>query len=105
MMIMRFLGVWLLLVAMVALTIDGTQSLASGEGQWILTPLGEHWFKLHAPSLNISQAAIERHVHPALWDPVIISLLQIPSWIFFGVLGLLFYWIGRRRRRLNLYEN
>ncbi len=105
MMILRVLGVWLLLVAMVALTIDGTQSLASGEGQWILTPLGEHWFKLHAPSLNLAQAAIERNVHPALWDPVIMSLLQVPSWMFFGVLGLFFYWLGRRRRRLNLYQN
>lgn len=105
MMIMRIIGVWLLLVAMVALTIDGTKSLASGAGQWIVTPLGEHWFKLHAPSLNSFQAAIERYVHPALWDPGIISLLQIPSWVFFGVLGLLFYWLGRRRRRLNLYQN
>lgn len=105
MMILRALGVWSLLVAMVALTIDGTQSLASGEGQWIVTPLGEHWFKLHAASLNTAQAAVERHVAPWLWDPVILSILQVPTWVFFGVLGLLLYWLGQRRRGVDVYEN
>lgn len=102
---LRVLGVWSLLVAMIALMVDGTQSLATSEGQWIVTPLGEHWFKLHAASLSISQAAVERHVAPWLWDPVIISLLQIPTWVFFGVLGLLLYWLGRRRKRTNVYGN
>jgi len=105
MFLLRVLGVWSLLVAMIALTIDGTKSLASGEGQWIATPLGEHWFKLNASSLNGAQAAIERHVHPFLWDPVVISLLQVPSWILFGVLGIALYWFGRRRHHLNVYEN
>ena len=103
MLFLRILGVCSLLTAMVALTIDGTKSLASGEGQWIATPLGEHWFNLHASSLNAVQAGIERNVHPLLWDPVIISLLQVPSWIVFGVLGLALYWYGRRRRHLNVY--
>ena len=105
MMILRVLGVWSLLVAMVALTIDGTKSLAAGQGQWIVTPLGEHWFKLNAASLNTLQAAIERHVWPWLWDPVMVSLLLIPTWVFFGVIGLMLYWFGRRRRRLNVFEN
>ena len=105
MMILRVLGIWSLLVAMVALTIDATTSLASGDQQWIMTPLGEHWFTLHAPSLNTSQAAIERYVHPFLWDPLILSLLQLPTWIVFGVLGLLLYWCGRRRRSIDLYDN
>ena len=105
MMMLRVLGVWSLLLAMVVLTIDGTKSLASSEGQWIATPLGEHWFKLDAASLNAAQAAIERYVSPTLWDPVIVSFLQVPSWIIFGVLGLALYWCGRKRRRLNVYDN
>jgi len=104
-MILRVLGVWSLLVAMVALTIDATKSLASGEQQWVTTPLGEHWFTLHASSLNTAQAAIERYVYPFLWDPLILSLLQLPTWIVFGVLGLLLYRIGRRRRRIDVYDN
>lgn len=105
MLILRVLGVWSLLVAMVALTIDGTQSLASGEGQWIVTPLGEHWYKLNAASLSLAQAAVERHVVPWLWDPVVLSILQVPTWVFFGALGLLLYWMGQRRRGVDVYEN
>ena len=37
--------------------------------------------------------------------PGIISLLQVPTWILFSVLGLIFYWLGRRRRQLDVYEN
>ena len=58
MMMLRVLGVWSLLLAMVVLTIDGTKSLASSEGQWIATPLGEHWFKLDAASLKIGRAHV-----------------------------------------------
>lgn len=105
MMMLRVLGAWSLILAMVIVTIDGTKSLASGEGQWIATPLGEHWFKLHAPSLNTAQAAIERYVDPLIWDPVIVSLLLAPSWIVFAVLGLLLYWLGRKRRRIDMYDN
>ena len=42
---------------------------------------------------------------PVLWDPVLVSMLQIPTWVFFGVLGLLFYWLGRRRRQLDVFNN
>jgi hypothetical protein len=105
MMILRVLGVWLLLAAMVALTVDGTKSLASGEGQWVVTPLGKQWFDLHAASLNTLQAAVERHIVPWLWDPVILSLLQVPTWVFFGALGFALYWVGRRRRHTKVFDN
>ncbi len=100
----RVLGIWSLLAAMVALTIDGTKSLA-GQGHVVFTTLGEHWFRINAASLNTFQAAVERHVYPVLWDPLIVSVLQVPSWIFFTGLGLLLYWIGRHRRRRDVFIN
>lgn len=100
----RVLGVWSLLAAMVALTIDGTKSIA-GDGELIFTALGEHWFNIHAASLNNLQAGIERNINPYFWDPIFVSLLQTPSWIFFTVLGLLLYWAGRRRKHRNVYTN
>jgi len=102
-MIFRVLGIWSLLAAAVFLINDGTKSLASGT--WVATRLGEHWYNLHPASLNASQAGVERYVHPILWDPVIVSILQTPSWIIFGVLGVLLYWIGRRRRRREVFSN
>ncbi|GAB4240549.1 MAG: hypothetical protein Kow0032_28240 [Methyloligellaceae bacterium] len=102
--LLRVLGVWCLLVAMVALTIDATRSLA-GLGKLEMTSLGEHWFSLSSATLNMAQAAIQRNIHPYLWDPVIQSILQVPTWIFFTGLGLFLYWLGRRRRRRNVYMN
>jgi hypothetical protein len=102
--LLRVLGIWSLLAAMVALTIDGTKSLA-GQGRWAMTSLGETWYRLDSASLNTAQAAIERHVAPWLWDPVILSVLQLPTWLFFTGLGLLLYWLGRRRRHRNVYSN
>lgn len=102
--LLRVLGIWSLLAAMVALTIDGTKSLAS-QGQWVVTALGEHWYRISSASLNTAQAAIERYVHPAIWDPLILSVLQVPTWIFFTGLGLLLYWLGRRRSQRNVYSN
>lgn len=46
--------------------------------------LGAWWFALHPSSLQLAQPAIERHVWPFLWDPVMLSLLTAPA----GALGL-----------------
>ena len=102
--LLRVLGIWSLLAAMVILTVDGTKSLAS-DGPWVFTTLGAQWFSLHAASLNTAQAAVERYVHPALWDPVTVTALQMPAWIFFTGFGILLYWLGRRRRPRSVYSN
>ena len=101
--ILRALGMLILLLAVVAIVVDGTKSLAASE--LIITSLGEQWFKLHAPSLSISQAAIERHVHPFLWDPVITALLRWPTWALLGVLGFVLYLFGRRKSRVRVFSN
>lgn len=102
--ILRVLGIWSLLAAMVTLTIDGTKSLAS-EGPWVFTTLSAQWSSLHPASLDSTQAAIEHNVHPSLWDPVALAVLQMPAWIFFAALGILLYWLGRRRRHRSVYSN
>lgn len=102
--ILRTLGVWSLLAAMVALTLDGTRALAT-PGQFQMTRLGETWFRISSDTLNMFQAGVERHVHPFLWDPVIMSILQVPTWVFFTGLGLLLYWLGRRREHQSVYIN
>ncbi len=101
--LLRILGIWSLLAAMIAFAIDATKSMAASE--WVSTPLGEYWYKLHPASLNTLQAAIERHVHPYLWDPVVFTVLQAPAWVFFGVLGILLYLLGRPRRRIEVFSN
>lgn len=104
MIIFRIIGGWLLLIAVVALVYDGTKTLG-GDGAVVATPLGQHWFDIHAPSLNVTQAAIERHAAPWLWDPVITTVLSTPAWLVLALLGFAFYFIGRRRRKVDIYLN
>jgi len=104
MLILRLLGMWLMLLAVVALVYDGTRMLADGSGV-VFTSLGEHWYAIDPASLNAAQAAVQRHVSPVLWDPVITTILLLPAWIVIGGLGALFYLLGYRRKKLDVFTN
>jgi hypothetical protein len=102
--LLRILGVWLLLLAMVAAVIDATKSLAGG-GAWVVTPMGEQWQALNAESLAATKAWIETNAGALLWDPVIASILQAPTWVVFGILGVLLYWLGQKRKPVEVFIN
>ncbi|MEM8959488.1 MAG: hypothetical protein AAGC86_16935 [Pseudomonadota bacterium] len=57
--------------------------------------IGEWWFWAHQDSLQLAQPAIERHVAPWLWDPVIQTVLLWPASITVLVISGLFIGIGR----------
>jgi hypothetical protein len=102
--ILRILGVWLLLLAMVAAVIDATKSLAGG-GAWVVTPMGEQWQALSAESLAATKTWIEATLGPVVWDPVMTSILQAPTWVVFGILGVLLYWLGQKRKPVEVFIN
>ena len=104
MLLLRIFGASCLLVSVLALVYDGTKTLGS-DGELVITAFGKHWFDIHRESLNMTQAAIERHVAPWLWDPVLTTVLQAPTWLVFGVVGLLFYILGRRRKTVDVFAN
>jgi len=104
MLVLRVLGVWLMLLAVVALVYDGTRMLADN-GTLAFTSVGEHWYSIHPASLNAAQAGIERHVAPFLWDPVVTTILLLPAWLVVGGLGALFYLLGYRRKKLDVFTN
>src|SRR5690242_8677897 len=91
----RVIG-WVLLLA-------GLVVLARDVIGWIDTRvfapivLGQLWFDLSPGSLNLVQAVVQRYIHPALWDPVITSVLFLWASAFFIVLGLVFLALFRRR--------
>ncbi|WP_305987654.1 hypothetical protein [Roseibium sp. MMSF_3544] len=64
-----------------------------------LEPLGQFLFELFPDTFPILQPAIERHIHPALWDPVLLTAMTWPVWAVFAPLGLMFLWMGARRRQ------
>ncbi|MCY1707288.1 hypothetical protein [Pannonibacter sp. SL95] len=94
--LLRLSGYFLLGVAVVAAVVDGSKSIAAGS--FAFTPVGQVWFELSPASLNISQAAIQRHVSPLLWDPVIQTVLGWPVWLALPPLAFLLLILGMRRR-------
>ncbi len=86
-----------LVLAVVTGVLDITRSIA--DSAVVMTPLGKVWFDFSASSLNFSQAMVQRYVHPAIWDPGIQAILNMPSWLVFGLLALVFGFFGRKRKQ------
>lgn len=103
MLIVRWLGLWLLAGAFVAFIVDGTKSIAAS--QITVTPLGQSWFELHPPSLNLVQAVVERYVLPFLWDPVLVNILLLPGWAVLAAIGALLVYLGRKRTPASVITN
>jgi hypothetical protein len=93
----RFVGLWLLASAFVALIIDGTRSIAAS--RLIPTPLMDLWLALHAASLQGLQAWMEKSLPAWLWDAVVVYILWTPLFVVLAIIGILFILIGRRRAR------
>lgn len=90
------IGLWTCALALLALVLDGVRSIAANE--IVMKSLGATWFELDTASLNLVQAVIQRNIHPLLWDPVLQWVLTLPAWLVAAVIGLLFLYLGRKRR-------
>ncbi|MTI00035.1 hypothetical protein E1297_28950 [Roseibium sp. RKSG952] len=95
--VFRLFGLILVAISVVALVADGSRSIARSE--LVFMPLGQAWFNFSPETLNLAQAAVQRHVSPFLWDPVIQTLLTLPVWAVAGPVGLLFLVTSARQRR------
>lgn len=95
--IFRFLGLWFLAGAFVALVIDGTRSIAAS--RLVLTPVGEAWVAVHPGSLALLHAATEHNLSPWVWDKVLVNVLFSPLWLLLGAFGVALLMMGRARMR------
>ena len=91
----RLAGLAAIALAFALLVKDATRSIAGGE--IALTPLGLDAVTLFPAKFALLQPALERNLHPFLWDPVALTLLRLPTWAALAALGgLLFYAVRRR---------
>ncbi len=58
------------------------------------------WYAAWPGSLVVFQIQVER-ILPALWDPVMVTLLAPPTWLLFGGPGILLIWLFRPHRKLT----
>lgn len=90
---LRFIGVLFVILAAIAMAWE--LYILVETGQFKLSSWGELWFRLHAPSLNLYQAGVERHVSAALWDKVLAPLLLWPATLVLLIPGVLLVWLPR----------
>jgi len=83
------------LLALAGLIRDALASVKAGALDII--SLGELWYGLDAPSLNLAQSFVQRYISPWVWDPAIIAVLQRPTWALPFIICLLLV-IWRRLR-------
>ncbi len=91
---LRIIGLILILLGAAALYFDA----AAAEDGFRLRALGEVWFEVHPNSLQLIQPAIERHISPVLWDPVMLTLLTWPLAPMLAIPGLLLFFLRRRKK-------
>ena len=101
--LLRAFGFLFLAAGFVSFVVDGIKTIASAS--LVMTSLGQAWFDVHAASLNLVQALIERYTFPFLWDPVFVSVLFLPGWVVFTLLGAGIFYLGRRRATSGVVTN
>lgn len=94
---MRWIGWGMLCVGLVVGLLDLIVFLQSGGP--VFRSGGSWWFMLSPDTLLLAQPAIERHILPALWDPIILTVLEQPLALVLAAIGLVILLLARRRRR------
>lgn len=87
------LGALGLVLVLSALWPLGREAIALAAGAHRFIPLGQIWFEIDAPSLNMTQAGIQRHVAPWLWEDLLQPLLEQPAWPVLAGLGVVLLWL------------
>jgi hypothetical protein len=92
--ILRFLGLCLMAAGFVTLIVDVTRSLTSGKLH--ITTIGERATEFFPDKLALMQDAVEHHLHPLLWDPILVDFQRLPIWVVAAIIGALMFRLARK---------
>jgi hypothetical protein len=95
--IVRLIGLVLLAAGFAALIIDGTRSIAGN--RLLMTPFSQTVQWVIPTKFPLLQAIVVRDLHPLLWDPVLVSILKLPTSLVLGATGLALLVLARKRAR------
>ncbi len=102
--VLRFLASLFLLVALVALVSDLSPWLLGARG-YSSTAFAKHWGDLAPATLQSARASLTKFAGAWAWDWVVARVIGLPTSVLFGSLAALMGWLGRRRRRVDVYVN
>jgi hypothetical protein len=94
--LLRLASLLLLAAAFASAVIDGTRSIAGGAPSW--TAFGDACARLFPHKFPAAQAALQARAPTWLWDPAIVDLLRLPTWIVLAAIGLILLRISKKRR-------
>jgi len=103
-MALRFLAGLFLLAAAIVLASDVTKPLA-GTAAFVPTSLARHWQETAPKSLAAAKSAVTQRAGNFAWDGVVGQVLRMPSFALLGGLGVLCGYLGRRRRKVEIFVN
>ncbi|KRE00588.1 hypothetical protein ASE61_21420 [Bosea sp. Root670] len=92
--LLRLIGYVFVAAGFVALVIDGARSIANAGLRFM--PVSEALIALVQERYQLIQPAIERNIHPWLWDPLLLTVLRAPAAVVALLLGFALLWLGRR---------
>ncbi len=102
--VFRFVGLWILAAAFVALIRDGTIAIASNTLDLTkLGRLGDDWNNIPGASLDSLNALTDRYLGASVWEFISAYILGAPTWVVLGIVGSIFILIGRRKKPLIGY--
>ncbi|MEM9733358.1 MAG: hypothetical protein AAF903_07710 [Pseudomonadota bacterium] len=91
----RAAGLVLLALALVLAVLDITRSISAQA--FILTPLANTWASVSADTLAQVKQFLETSLHPLAWDPGLVFLLKLPSWLVLWFFSMVLLWMGQKR--------
>jgi len=96
----RFVGLWMIAGALVALVVDGAKTIAASA--LTFTSLAQSWQYIapqdYAAFETFMQKTAVPHAGTWLWDPVTLAILGAPGWLILGLVGGFLAYVGRKRR-------
>ena len=92
----KIIGLFVLALAVVLAVLDITRSITASE--IILTPLASSWATVSPKSLLDTRDLVQAWAHPYLWDPVVVTMLKLPSWLVFWLVSMILLRMGQRRQ-------
>ncbi len=99
--LLRLIGVLFLAAGFILLIYDGAKSIA--DSRIYIYKLGQLWTDVHVASLQAFQAKVQGAMPVFFWDPVMTTVLDQPSWLVFGIVGMALILLGRKRKPLIGY--
>lgn len=95
--LIRFIALLCLAVACIMGILDLARSLAANRA--VLTPLAQSWSETSPGTLAGFRETVIRHAPDGVWEPGLVTILNLPGFVIFAALALVFYSLGYRPPR------